>query len=175
VLEAFEALKSEGLVAHFGLTGLGDDAALREVIESGPWSAVQVCTSLVAPRHDDDLISLCGRLGIGVIAIRVLAGGALAGQPPSAHTQTTRFFPLEVYRCDERRAAEIAALLPPEISLREAAVRFVVGDRDVSTALVGFANPAQVDEVVRFAQAGPLDDVLRARVARTIPPPQFPT
>jgi aryl-alcohol dehydrogenase-like predicted oxidoreductase len=157
VLQAFEELRSEGLVAHFGLTGLGDDGALREVTGSGPWAAIQACTSLVAPRRKGDLISFCVQRGIGVIAIRVMAGGALAGQPPSAHTHTTKFFPLDIYRGDQQKAAKLAALLPMNTSLREAAIRYVLSDPDVSMALIGFASPEQIDEAIRFARAGPPD------------------
>jgi aryl-alcohol dehydrogenase-like predicted oxidoreductase len=162
VLEAFHALRSDGLVAQFGLTGLGDDRALREVIGAGSWSAIQACVSLVAPRREGDLISFCAQSGMGVIGIRALAGGALAGQAASAHTHTTKFFPLDIYRGDQQKAARLEMLLPSNISLKEAALRYVLGDPDISTALVGFANPEQIDEAADFAQAGPLEDALRS-------------
>ncbi len=171
VLQAFEELRSEGLVAHFGITGLGDDSALREVIGCGPWTAIQACTSLVAPRCEGDLISMCVQMGMGVIAIRVFAGGALAGQPASAHTRITKFFPLDIYRGDQQKAANFASLLPMNTSLKEAAIRSVLSDRDISTALVGFADPDQIDEAVRFAQAGPLEATLLANLTgETITP-----
>jgi aryl-alcohol dehydrogenase-like predicted oxidoreductase len=157
VLEAFEDLRAEGLVAHVGLTGLGEHSALLEVIRAGPWAAMQVCLSLAEPRQtESDLISACVQQGIGVIAIRVLAGGALAGQPPSAHTFSTKFFPLDVYRRDQKKAAEIAQRLTADLSLKEAAIRYALGDAAISTALIGFACPEQIEEAVRFASAGPM-------------------
>ena len=167
-LAAFMELKAEGLVDYFGLTGLGDTASLLEVVRSAPWATIQINENVLHPRafrhppRDDpatdreDLIAACVRLRIGVIAIRVLAGGALARQPPSAHTLTTKFFPLELYQRDEERAAQLARLLPSSMTVKELAIRYVLSEPDVATALIGFASPEQVEEAVRFANVGPL-------------------
>ena len=109
------------------------------------------------------LIELCGRRGMGVLAIRVLAGGALAGQAPSPHTLKTPFFPLPLYQRDLERAERLAALLPAGMRREEAALRFVLSHPHVTSAVIGFATPEQVDEMVDFAAAGPLDAGLLAR------------
>ena len=44
-----------------------------------------------------NLLATCREFGVGVFAIRVFAGGALAGQKPSKHTLTTKFFPLDLF------------------------------------------------------------------------------
>ena len=44
---------------------------------------------------------------MGVFAIRVFAGGALLGQPPSAHTLKTPYFPLALYERDAERARQL--------------------------------------------------------------------
>jgi L-galactose dehydrogenase/L-glyceraldehyde 3-phosphate reductase len=172
VLAAFRDLKAEGLVGHFGLTGLGDMKALTEVIRCGEFEAVQVCYNILNPSaagrvprgfEGEDyggIIGTCAERKMGVIAIRVFAGGALAGQPPSAHTMKTRFFPLELYQRDLQRAARLAERLPSGMSLREAAVRFVLKNPDISTALVGFSSAEQVAEVVAFSRRGALPDAL---------------
>lgn len=178
VLEVFEQLRSEGLVQHFGLTGLGDNAALREVLDCGAFAAIQVPYNLLNPSAGvvmperfeetkyDNLMGACARADVGVIAIRALAGGALAGQPPSQHTLSTRFFPLALYERDQQRAARLVEALPEGLGVKEAAVRFVLSHPYVTTALVGFGSVDQVDEAVRFAEAGPLsrpilNDVIR--------------
>jgi aryl-alcohol dehydrogenase-like predicted oxidoreductase len=158
VLDAFAELQSDGVIQHFGLTGLGDDGVLREVIAAGPWAAIQLCVDLLHPLPS--LLEACEQPGLGVIAIRVLAGGALASQSPSAHTLKTKFFPLAIYEEDQKKAAQLAARLPKGLSLKEAAVRFVTGQNRIATALIGFADAGQIDEVVRFAEAGPLPNEL---------------
>jgi aryl-alcohol dehydrogenase-like predicted oxidoreductase len=91
-----------------------------------------------------------------VFAIRVYAGGALVGQPPSAHTRQTKFFPLDLYERDTRRADRLRALLPSGIDLSEAAVRFVLDHPGVTSALIGFSEPSQVDDALRALDQGPL-------------------
>jgi aryl-alcohol dehydrogenase-like predicted oxidoreductase len=103
-----------------------------------------------------NVIGECARQSMGVFAIRVFAGGALTGQPPSPHTLTTKFFPLDLYERDQGRAAELEKQVPAGHSLPELALRFAVSHPAVTSALVGFSCPEQVDEVVRFSAAGPL-------------------
>jgi len=168
VLEAFEELKSDGLVQHLGLTGLGDPSALVEVIRSKAFETIQVCYNILNPSAGQpmpegfdgidygNIIAECVNQGMGVIAIRLLAGGALAGRPPSEYTLKARVFPLSIYKGDMERAAHLEEALPPEMSLKEAAVRFVLSEPNVSTALIGFSNPAQIYEAIRACSAGPL-------------------
>ncbi len=155
VLDAFQKLKADGAVEHFGLTGLGAEVSLREVIAAGSWATIQLPFNLLGPRRSaGDLMTSCAARGMAVLAIRVFAGGALAGQPPSAHTLQTKFFPLEIYRRDVEQSARFAALLPADVSLKEVAVRYVLGAGQIATALIGFASAEQIDEAVQFAQAG---------------------
>jgi aryl-alcohol dehydrogenase-like predicted oxidoreductase len=100
---------------------------------------------------------------MGVFAIRVLAGGALAGNPPSAHTLKTPFFPLALYERDLARAAHLQARLGPGTPLKTAALRFVLAHPQVSAAILGFREPWQIDEAVTALQAGalPQDEVQR--------------
>ncbi len=159
VLEAFERLQAEKLVGHIGLTGLGERQALREVIGSGAFATVQTPFNMLSKINQDGsaaILEQCESLGMGVFAIRVFAGGALAGRPPSAHTLQTRFFPLDLYQRDAALAASMAESLSPDVPLREAAVRFVLGRREVSSALVGFSSADQIEEVAQFAARGGL-------------------
>jgi L-glyceraldehyde 3-phosphate reductase len=156
VLEAFEDLRRDGLCAHLGLTGIGDVVSLSGVIRSAPWTTVQCPLNILSSVGERELVAFCEKHGLAVLAIRVFAGGALSGQPPSEHTKRTAFFPLALYQSDQRCAAELKDKLPSDTSLQEAAMRFVLGDLGVAAAIIGFAKPEQVDEAARFAQAGPL-------------------
>ncbi len=168
-LEAMQRLQREGLVEHLGLTGLGEPSALSEVIASGDLATIQIPYNLLNPSAGQsvpadfpednygNLIATCAARGMGVFAIRVLAGGALAGNPPSPHTLKTPFFSLDLYQRDCRRAERLAAALPAGVSRTEAAVRFALSHAVVTSAIVGFATPDEVCEIVHFATAGPLD------------------
>ena len=176
VLEEFDRLKQQGLVTHLGLTGLGEPAALEQVIGSGAFDTLQIPYNLLNPSAGQsvaadfsevnygDLISTCGRRGMGVFAIRVLAGGH-----PSPHTLKTPFFPLELYERDLQRADGLAAQLPAGLGREEAAVRFALSHPAVSSAIIGFASPEQVSQAVRFAAAGPIDPACLARFCEASP------
>jgi aryl-alcohol dehydrogenase-like predicted oxidoreductase len=168
VLEAFEPLREGGVVLHLGLTGLGQPAALREVIRSGAFDTIQVPYHLLNPSAGrpvparfaetdyGQIIADCAAKGMGVLAIRVFAAGALLGSEPSAHTLKTPFFPLALYERDRRRAARVAARVGDATAMKEAALRYVLSHSSIHAAIVGLGTPAQVDEVVQFADAGPL-------------------
>jgi L-galactose dehydrogenase/L-glyceraldehyde 3-phosphate reductase len=163
VAEAFGRLRADGLVRFVGLTGTGTADALGAVIDAGGFDTVQVPHHLLAPA-DAGLLRRCEARGVGVFAIRVFASGALVGQPPSAHTLRTPYFPLALYEEDRRRAAALEAALGPGLSLKELAVRFAVGGPVPQAALVGLAAPAQVDEVAELAGRGPLPPGWLARL-----------
>jgi len=171
VLPAFEDLRRAGTVRHIGLTGLGERVPLMEVIRSGQFATVQAPYNLLhssagcdgpslpdyPPEHDlRGLFAACRQSGVGVFAIRVFAGGALAGNPPSKHTLTTKFFPLELYQRDLEAAEAQRATLRPGLTLPEVALRGVLGHPAVSSAIIGFAKPEEVEEAVSFAERGPI-------------------
>ncbi|MDZ4288563.1 MAG: aldo/keto reductase [Prosthecobacter sp.] len=176
VLEAFEELRAEGLVAHLGLTGLGQRGALCEVLRQGPWSTIQVTEHALIRRagQADGLLQTCAARGVAALAIRVFGGGALSGQAPSVHTLKTPFFPLHLYARDQANAQRVAARLPEGLSLPEVAIRHVLGNPLITAAIVGLASPNQVDEIVRWAARGPLPDEVKHLLAEMPLPEETP-
>ncbi|MFP6767640.1 MAG: aldo/keto reductase [Planctomycetaceae bacterium] len=166
VCQAMQELQDEGIVDHLGLTGLGPVSALRELIASDRFATLQVPYHLLNPTAGQpavagwtetdhgQIIDDCANAGMGVFAIRVYAGGAILGRPPAVHTYTTRFFPLDLYQRDARRAADLAATLPASDTPQRAAVRFVVGNRAVTSAIIGFSETAHVDAAVAALPSG---------------------
>jgi D-threo-aldose 1-dehydrogenase len=160
VADAFDELRSEGLVQCIGLTGIGQPAALAEVVNSGRFDTLQTPYHLLNPSAgqpvDADfgetnyghIISHCARQDMGVFAIRVLAGGALADNEPSPHTRKTPFFPLALYERDRLRAADLSARLPTGRSLPQEAIRFALAHPHIHATIVGFAEPWQIDEAL---------------------------
>ncbi len=176
ILEAMRELKNSGVVRHLGLTGLGHPEALRALIRTGNFQTIQIPFNVLNPTAgypppDDfaemnfgNLLADCAQQRMGAFAIRVYAGGALVGQAPSAHTQTTKFFPLDLYERDRQRSQHLGERLPSGVTLPEAAVRFVLGHAAVSSAIVGFANSEQIDAAVQSAGKGPLPVELTAQI-----------
>ena len=93
VVPTFERLRQQGKTRFLGLTAVGDTAALHQVIDSGAFDSAQVAYNMLNPSAAVGLPTNYpaqdyGRLfdhakaaGVGVVGIRVLAGGACPGRP----------------------------------------------------------------------------------------------
>ena len=178
VAEMLETLRGEGLALHLGLTGLGQPAALREVVGSGRFETMQVPYHLLNPTagwefrgrgletNYGNIIGDAARQGMGVLAIRVFAGGALVGNPPSPHTLKTPFFPLALYQRDGQRAEHVKRILGPGVPVTQAAIRFALAHPFVHSALIGLGGVDEIDEALQALDEGPSrinwDDVLAA-------------
>jgi aryl-alcohol dehydrogenase-like predicted oxidoreductase len=134
---------------------------MRDVIRSGGFDTIQTPYHLLNPSAGEvmpasfaetnfgNIIADCAALDMGVLAIRVFAGGALLGREPSAHTLTTPFFPLALYERDRQRAAAISG---DNESLKERALRFVLDDQRIAGAIIGFGAAAEVDDLAALAE-----------------------
>ena len=155
VAAAFNELRQSGIITCCGITGTGQPAVLRKVLESEQFETLQIPFNRLnpsagmpmapdtVPTDYGNLLADCQRLDIGAFAIRVLAGGAVAGNPPSAHTLTTPFFPLDLYQHDLQKAQSLAAAEPASHAVTEA-IRFVLQHPAVCSAIIGFAQPHEV-------------------------------
>lgn len=160
VADAFEELRAAGLISHLGLTGIGNPVSMSTVVRSGRFETMQVPYHLLNPSagrpmpdsfsetNYGNIIADCAAMQMGVLAIRVLAGGALAGNEPSPHTLKTPFFPLDLYERDRRRAARVREQLGSGASLPQTAIRFALAHPHVSSAIIGFGEKWQVDEAI---------------------------
>ncbi|MBV9252177.1 MAG: aldo/keto reductase, partial [Acetobacteraceae bacterium] len=92
VVPAFRKLQSQGKTRFLGITAVGDTPALHQVIDARVFDSAQVSYNMLNPSAGADLspaypaqdywrlFNHTQAAGVGVIGIRVLAGGALSGQ-----------------------------------------------------------------------------------------------
>ena len=178
VRQAFEALQQQGKVRFWGITGLGVSDAVHQAVTAGAFQTVQVPYNLLNPsagttvppnfpfQDYGQLIEHVGRLEMGVIAIRILAGGALSGIPerhPVAAKSVNPIASEPIYSNDVARAQRYTFLVEEGVvsNLVEAAVRYVISNSSISTALLGISSRDQIDQAVKYVEKGPLPrDVL---------------
>jgi len=170
---AFEALQQQGKVRFWGITGLGVSEALYETVATGGFQTIQVPYNLLNPsagmsvppafpfQDYGQLIKRAAQQGMGVIAIRILAGGALSGTParhPVASQSVNPIASEQAYSADVARAQRYTFLVEDGrmSNLVEAAIRFVVSKPDVSTALLGISSRDQLEQAVKHVERGPL-------------------
>ena len=99
--------------------------------------------------------------GVGVVGIRVLAGGALSGSAerhPIASPPPEPIGSAMNYDADIDRARRLMPLVKEGFagSLTEAATRFAIAHDAMGTILVGIATPEQFDGALAAVEKGPL-------------------
>jgi L-galactose dehydrogenase/L-glyceraldehyde 3-phosphate reductase len=182
ILPAFEALRRAGKVGFVGMTAIGETPAVHRVLGSGQVSTAQVCFNLLNPspgfavppgfpaQDFDRLLTLTRAQGIGVIVIRVLAGGALSGELGRHPIAVPSVEPISTgpdYATDVGRARALRGLVDEGHveSLVEAALRFPLGSDAVSTILLGYSSLEHLEAAAAWVAKGPLPPAAFARLA----------
>ncbi len=173
VMDAFTDLRDQGKIKLFGINGLGETEALLQAIQVTNAQSIQICYNLLNPsagyqvqptfpyQNFSKLIPKASQQGLGVIAIRVLAGGALSGHPvrhPNAAKTVSPIGSGANYAIDMENARHFQFLIEQNYatSLTEAAIRFAISNPYISTTLIGFSSLLQIEQATDSVQKGPL-------------------
>jgi aryl-alcohol dehydrogenase-like predicted oxidoreductase len=182
VVPAFERLRQQGKIRFLGITALGDTAALHQVIDAHAFDSAQVVYNMLNPSAAEELPANYpaqdyGRLfdhakaaGVGVVGIRVLAGGALSGsveRHPIAGPAPEPIGSAMSYEADVDRARRLMPLVKEGFAttLTEAATRFALSQPAMGTILVGMATPQQFEDALAAVQKGPLPQAALDRLS----------
>jgi len=182
VVPAFEALRQAGKIRFLGITANGETAALLQVIDAEKFDSAQVSYNMLNPSAAAALpadypAQDYGRLfdhteaaGVGVVGIRVLAGGALSGsgeRHPIASPPPKPIGSAISYDADLARARRLRPLVEEGFagSLSEAAIRFAMSHPAIGTILVGMASPQEFEGALAAVRQGPLSQAALDRVA----------
>jgi L-galactose dehydrogenase/L-glyceraldehyde 3-phosphate reductase len=178
VADTFDRLKEQGLIQASGISAVGSTDACLEVIESGRFDAAQIYYNAINPtaawsRTTADwkgqefcgIIQACWRLNMGMLAIRVMAGGPLASprRPEGLAMMTVDTDLDNEVRC---AAAVRAALGVSHGTPAQVALRFTLGNRDLSSRVIGVTDLAQLDEALAAVERGPLPPEAIAKLDR---------
>ncbi len=181
VAGAFEKLRAQGKFRFFGITAVGETPALHRVVDAHAFDTAQVSYNLLNPSPGapvpagypaQDFGNLLGRAQasqMGVINIRVLAGGALSGSeerhplgsPPPAPIGSGAS-----YYADVERARRFLPLVREghADNLIELALRYVIAHRAISTVLVGYSTLEHLEYAARAIEKGPLPQPVLDRI-----------
>jgi L-galactose dehydrogenase/L-glyceraldehyde 3-phosphate reductase len=167
VADTFDRLKAQGLFQASGLTAAGDTSACIEVIDSGRFDAAQIYYNAINPsaawtrapsgwkaQDFSGVIAACRRQNMGMLNIRVFAGGPLArAQRP------------------ERLAVLISGTDVDNEVRCAAAVRAALGDAYgtpaqtvLSSRVIGIAALADLDDAFAAVAQGPLPGAAVAKL-----------
>jgi 1-deoxyxylulose-5-phosphate synthase len=151
--------KQAGHVRFVGASTYDEEPPLLALAD-GRYDCLQVAYSAVDRRLEAQVLPLAQQQDVGIIARSVLLRGVL----------THRYSLLPPQLAMLRAAlAELDALAPPETSsLPELAYRYVLAHPAVSTALVGTARLAELEQALAFAERPALSPGLVAGIRQIV-------
>ena len=182
VVPAFQRLSGQGKIGFLGISAVGDTAALHQVIDAGVFDSAQIVYNMLNPSAAEPLpqnypaqdyrrlFDRTREAGVGVVGIRVLAGGALSGSAvrhPMASPAPEPIGSAMSYDADIDRARRLMPLVEEGFasSLTEAATRFALSHPAMGTILVGMATPQEFEGAFAAVEKGPLPQAALDRLA----------
>jgi len=173
VVPVFERLRQEGKIRFFGITAVGATPALRQVVDAHSLDTAQVAYNVLNPsagttvpegypgQDYGNLLRRTRASDIGVINIRVLAGGALTGTEVRHPLGMPSVEPIgsgSNYAADVRRAQRLQTLVQEGYanSLVDLALRFAISHPAIGTVLVGYSTLEHLELAAAAINKGPL-------------------
>ncbi|WP_457445658.1 aldo/keto reductase [Roseateles sp. P5_E4] len=180
VFAALDDLVREGKLRHYGVSVERIDEALAALKFPGVQS-VQIIYNLFRQRPAEAFLPAAQAAQVGVLARLPLSSGMLSGK----FTRDSRFgaddhrgfnrqgeafdkgetFSGVDYEQGLAAVEELRALLPPGISMARLALRWILMNEAITTAIPGGRTPAQVDENVSAADLDALPAPLMQSLA----------
>nr|WP_087573875.1 aldo/keto reductase [Sphingomonas sp. CDS-1] len=169
IASVLEGLQKQGLVRAIGFTALGHTDSVLEVLRSERFDVIQAYYNLINPsavmpspaawraQDYEQLAQVASDLDIGVVAIRVLAAGALSDDN-ALHPLAKQYSSLSKAEVDADRArgAAFRSLAPDGDMMTRFALRYALSDDVFDSVLVGVSERSHLEEAVAAAAAGPL-------------------
>ena len=182
VVIAFEKAVSEGKIRYWGFNGLGHSSPVTDTIEQFHPSGIHTCYNLLNPsagepvspqfpyQDYDSLIGKCNLSGVGTVAIRILAGGALTGSSARHPISAQEVAPISTGQSmneDVNQSLNYSFLVDEGYvdSLSEAAIRCSVTNKKIDTALIGLSNLNHLEHAVKAVEKGPLEEEVLGKIA----------
>ena len=146
-IEAFELLKQQGKIRYYGLSSIRPNVIRDYVARSGIVS-VMMQYSLLDRRPEETCLDLLYKNNIGVLARGSVAGGLLVDKPMKEY--------LDYSREEVEGAVSVLHNEAGEGSNFNTAVRFVLGNPAITSAVVGMRDEKQLNDSLRASRSTPL-------------------
>ena len=163
-VEELRALQAEGKIRFLGMSGTLPH--LTDHIAMGVFDAFQIPYSALERQHEES-ISAAAKAGAGAI----IRGGVARGVPAAENLNLEGLPDFFRQAIERRREAWNAAKLDDllgEMSRMEFMLRFTISHPDMSTTIVGTANPAHLADNAAAAAKGPLPEDVYAEAKRRL-------
>jgi aryl-alcohol dehydrogenase-like predicted oxidoreductase len=143
-IEAFEMLKQQGKIRHYGISSIRPNV-IREYIKRSNIVSVMMQYSLLDRRPEETCLQLLQENNIGVLARGAVAQGLLINKPPKAYLN---YSPQEV----QQAAAAVQKVSDEKRNAAQTALRYVLQHPAISSAVAGIRTMEQLEEAVAALQ-----------------------
>lgn len=140
-IEAFELLKQQGKIRAYGISSIRPNV-IREYVKRSQIVSVMMQYSLLDRRPEKECFTLLEQHDIAVLGRGGVAQGLLAGKPAKAYLDWS---PEEV----ERAADVIRELTPEGSTAGQTAIRFVLHQQVMKSAVIGIRTLEQLEDSVQ--------------------------
>lgn len=167
---AVDDLKREGLIRGFGISvSRARPANVVRALRTGLVDSVQAVYNVFAQRPEDELFPVCRELDIAVIARVPFDEGSLTGGLRRGQTWPQGDFRNDYFRADVLdetldRVAFLQCVVGAARSLPDAALRFVLAQPEIATAIPGMRKASHVEANLASGDGDALDARLLARM-----------
>ena len=160
-IAAFETLLQQGKIRYYGISSIRPNV-IREYVQRSHIVSVMMQYSLLDRRPEESAFRLLLENNIGVLARGSVARGLLVDKPAAPYLN---------YSAEEvaRAAATIRQESIPEREAAPTALRFVLQQPAVSSAIVGIRTAAQLEDALRAVSAPALSDGELAALRLAVP------
>lgn len=165
-------LKSEGLIQGFGISvNRWQPANVLKAVATGLIDSVQVVYNIFDQNPEDELFPACRERGVAVIARVPFDEGSLTGTMnrnmkwPEGDWRNL-YFTRDKLAAILDRVDELAKDVPAGTSLPAAALKFILGNPDVSTVIPGMRRRPHVDANLAVSDEPPFSAAEMARFRR---------
>jgi aryl-alcohol dehydrogenase-like predicted oxidoreductase len=140
-----------------------------KAVKAGVIDSVQVVYNIFDQNPEDELFPACRENDVAIIARVPFDEGTLTGtltphsKWPEGDWRNIYFAP-ENLKESLQRAEQLKALLPAGMTMAEMALRFILGNPDVSTVIPGMRKPRHVQANITCSDAGRLPETLQKKL-----------
>ena len=171
LFRALEMLKEKGKIHHYGIS-IHDPKEGILAMKTGKPEAIQVVFNILRQDAKLQLFQAALESGVGIIAREPLANGFLTGKHNADETfpegDIRHHFPRDYLLNLVLAAEQLKFLEGRNRTLAQAALRFVLDQKEVSTVIPGAKTSQQVEENLSASDLPPLtgEELLRIRILR---------
>lgn len=164
-IEAFEILKSQGKIKHYGISSIRPNV-INEYITRSAIVSVMMQYSLLDRRPEESCLQRLAKKNIGVLSRGSLAKGLLAGKAPA-----------EMLGYSEKEVASlqkaIKKLSHEDRTEAQTALRWVLSNEAISSAVVGIRTEKQLFEIAETMKTPELTKAEKETLDQVLTPKTY--